>query len=325
MLVFDFRYYVDKKGVFIYIYKMSNTNNSLNKPTDWREWLNNLVRYKDTTLIASVLAENLETIYKEFTWRDGDIVVAAHPKSGTTWVQNIVSLIMNDGNREKVLGQPLYWRVPWLEGKEDPELDLGYKLLEDRSSPRLMKTHIYGPLVPAAMLDKTKIVYIVRNPKDVAVSYFHMHQAHHFLPILPWDQFITELFLPGKLQYGPWHKHAIYWWQMSQSRSNILFVHYEALCKELKTNIEKIAAFLGKQLAADAINEVVEECSFRNMKTNQDVNYSRVSIMGHEISPFIRKGKVGDWINYFTTEQNQLFDRKFEAWMANSSLKIDFV
>ena len=305
---------------------MSSTNqdNSSNKPTDWREWLQDLVKYKDTTLIASALAENLETIHKEFNFIDGDIVVASHPKSGTTWMQNIVSLLMNDGNPEKVKGQLLYLRVPWLEGKEDPECDCGYKLLETRSSPRLMKTHVYGSLVPPAMLDKTKIVYIVRNPKDVAVSYFHMHRAYQFLPYIPWDEFITELFLPGKLLYGPWHKHAIYWWEMSKSHSNILFLHYEALVKDLKTNLEKIAAFLGKKLAADAIQKVVEKSSFTSMKVNQDVNYSQVSVMGHEISPFIRKGKVGDWTNHFTTAQNQLFEQKFKAWMTESDLRIDF-
>ncbi len=307
-------------------FKMSSTNqdNSSNKPTDWREWLQDLVKYKDTTLIASALAENLETIHKEFNFIDGDIVVASHPKSGTTWMQNIVSLLMNDGNPEKVKGQLLYLRVPWLEGKEDPECDCGYKLLETRSSPRLMKTHVYGSLVPPAMLDKTKIVYIVRNPKDVAVSYFHMHRAYQFLPYIPWDEFITELFLPGKLLYGPWHKHAIYWWEMSKSHSNILFLHYEALVKDLKTNLEKIAAFLGKKLAADAIQKVVEKSSFTSMKVNQDVNYSQVSVMGHEISPFIRKGKVGDWTNHFTTAQNQLFEQKFKAWMTESDLRIDF-
>ena len=300
-------------------------DNSSSKPPDWREWLKALVRYKDTTLITSALAENLETIHKEFTFRDGDIVVASHPKSGTTWMQNIVSLLMNDGNPEKVKGQPLYWRNPWLEGKEDPEGDWGYKLLEARSSPRLMKTHVYGSLVPPAMLQKAKIVYIVRNPKDVAVSYFHMHQAHRFLPSVPWDEFLSELFLPGKLLYGPWHKHAIYWWEMSKSHPFILFLHYEALVKELKANVEKLSAFLGKKLAADGIEKVVEQSSFASMKANRDVNYSQVRAMGHEISPFIRKGKVGDWMKYFTTAQNRLFEQKFKVWMAQSELKIDFL
>ena len=306
---------------------MSNLeqDNSLREPTDWREWLNDLVRYKDTTMMASVLVENLETIHKEFTFIDGDIVVASHPKSGTTWMQNIVSLLINDGNLEKVKDQPLYLQVPWLEGKEDPDCDCGYKLLEHRSSPRLMKTHVYGLLVPPAMLKKAKIVYIVRNPKDVAVSYFHMHRAYQFLPYVPWDEFITELFLPGKLLYGLWHKHAIYWWEMSKSHPNILFLHYETLVKELKAHIEKIAAFLGKELSVDAIKKVVEESSFTSMKANKNVNYSQVRVMGHEISLFIRKGKVGDWMNYFTTAQNRLFEQKFETWMAQTDLQIDFV
>ncbi len=55
-------------------------DNSLSKSTDWREWLKDLVRYKDTTLIASILAENLEKIHKEFTFLDGDIIVAFPPQ-----------------------------------------------------------------------------------------------------------------------------------------------------------------------------------------------------------------------------------------------------
>ena len=302
-----------------------NPNNSSGKPTDWREWLNNLVRYKDTTLITFTLAENLDKIHQEFTFLEGDIVVASHPKSGTTWMQNIVSLLINDGNPEKVKGQPLYLQVPWLEGKEDPNCDYGYKLLSVRSSPRLMKTHVYGSLVPPALLDKTKIVYIVRNPKDVAVSYFHMHRAYQFLPYVPWDEFITELFLPGKLLYGPWHKHALYWWEMSKSHSNILFLHYETLIKEPKAQIEKIVAFLGKKITTDAIQKVVEKSSFTSMKTNRNVNYSQVRAMGHEISPFLRKGKVGDWKEHFTPTQNRLFEQKFSAWMAGGKLNIDFL
>lgn len=303
-----------------------NQNKLANDPQDWRKWLNDLVKYKETTLLTSALADNLETIHKEFNFRDRDIAIAAHPRSGTTWMQNIVSLVMNDGNAERVKGEPLYFRVPWLEGKEDPDLDWGYQLLEKRYSPRLMKTHVYGPLVPPGMLEKTKIVYIVRNPKDVAVSYFHMHQAHHLLPSVSWDDFITELFLPGKLLYGPWHEHAIYWWEKSKSNPNILFIHYEDACKKIKACVEKIAVFLGRKLTADAIEKVVEECSFSSMKKNKDVNYSQVEVMGHETYPFIRKGKVGDWMNYFSAEQNEIFDRKFQAWMAsNKDLKIDFL
>ena len=165
----------------------------------------------------------------------------------------------------------------------------------------------------------------VNPPKDVAVSYFHMHRAYQFLPYVPWDEFITELFLPGNLLYGPWHKHSLYWWEMSKSHSNILFLHYEALIRELKAQIEKIAAFLGKKITTDAIEKVVGESSFTSMKANKDVNYSQVQAMGHEISPFFRKGKVGEWREHFTTAQNRLFEQKFAAWMAGSDLNIDFL
>ena len=67
-----------------------NQDSLLQKTTDWKAWVNDLVRYKDTTLIASILAENLDTIHQAFTFLDGDIVVASHPKSGTTWMQTTV-------------------------------------------------------------------------------------------------------------------------------------------------------------------------------------------------------------------------------------------
>ncbi|MDJ0594677.1 MAG: sulfotransferase domain-containing protein [Pleurocapsa sp. MO_226.B13] len=112
---------------------------------------------------------------------------------------------------------------------------------------------------------------------------------------------------------------------MSKSHSNILFLHYEALVKELKIHVEKLAAFLGKKLTADAIEKIDEESSFANMKANRDVNYSQVASMGCEICPFIRKGQVGDWSDYFTKTQNRFFEQKFEAWMVSSDLQIDFV
>ena len=296
----------------------------MSKPQDWREWMKKLVQCMDTTLVYYAIAENLEIIHKQFEFFDQDIVVASHPKSGTTWMQQIVSLVMNNGCPEKVRGKRLYLQVPWLEGKEDPESETGYKLLGVRSSPRLMKTHVYGKLVPPGMLQKAKIIYIVRNPKDVAVSYFHMHRAHQLLPSVSWEEFFLELFLPGKLQYGPWHQHVLYWWQISKSHPNVLFIHYEDMIRNLKQAVEKLAIFLNKQLNADAREKIVLESSFARMKVNKDVNYSQVEAMGHETSPFIRRGQVGDWMNYFTKAQNLLFNKKFEEWMAQSDLKIDF-
>ena len=46
--------------------------------------------------------------------------------------------------------------------------------LEKMPSPRILNTHLRVDMFPRQMKEKwTKIVAVVRNPKDVAVSYYH--------------------------------------------------------------------------------------------------------------------------------------------------------
>ena len=41
---------------------------------------------------------------------------------------------------------------------------------------RLVKSHQPLSLLPRDLLTKAKVVYVGRNPKDVAVSYYHHHR-----------------------------------------------------------------------------------------------------------------------------------------------------
>lgn len=43
-------------------------------------------------------------------------------------------------------------------------------------SPRILNTHIHFSMLPKDLFRrKCKLVYTIRNPKDVAVSYYHHH------------------------------------------------------------------------------------------------------------------------------------------------------
>ncbi len=53
-------------------------------------------------------------------------------------------------------------------------------------SPRTMKTHLSKNLLPPQIYTKKpKIIYIARNPKDVAVSFYYMHRNFDILPYYP--------------------------------------------------------------------------------------------------------------------------------------------
>ncbi|MBZ3884059.1 Sulfotransferase 1A1 [Sciurus carolinensis] len=60
------------------------------------------------------------------------------------------------------------------------------------------------------------------------------------------------------------------------------------------------------------------------MRKNPMANYSTVptEMMDHSISPFMRKGIVGDWKSAFTVAQNERFDAHYAEKMAGC--KLDF-
>ena len=47
--------------------------------------------------------------------------------------------------------------------------------LQQAEDPRFIKTHLPLSLLPDDLLEKAKVVYVARNPKDTMVSFFH-HQ-----------------------------------------------------------------------------------------------------------------------------------------------------
>ena len=94
------------------------------------------------------------------------------------------------------------FRFPFFEASAcnaNKQLFVDFKTLP---SPRLIKTHLTHNTTPrSANKDaQCKYIYVARNPKDVAVSYFHF--TEHFKKIGmsdfngPWE-FWCKLFIEG--------------------------------------------------------------------------------------------------------------------------------
>ena len=105
-------------------------------------------------------------------------------------MQEIVWQIYHDG---AVSGEHFLSRVPFIEPSTNKKLfPFG---LETFPSPRILKTHLPHRRIPKSE-DKemqSKYVYVARNPKDVAVSYFH---------------FTDYLRKKGNGLNGPWEYYA---------------------------------------------------------------------------------------------------------------------
>ncbi|XP_033121114.1 sulfotransferase 1C2A-like [Anneissia japonica] len=93
---------------------------------------------------------------------------------------------------------------------------------------------------------------------------------------------------------------------------------------DLKSVVVQIAKFLGCEIPTGGMEKILSHCSFASMKNNAMTNYSESTDIRQDISPFLRKGVVGDWKNYFTVAQNQAFDKIYYEKLKGSGLVFDF-
>ncbi|KAJ8031415.1 Sulfotransferase family cytosolic 1B member 1 [Holothuria leucospilota] len=100
--------------------------------------------------------------------------------------------------------------------------------------------------------------------------------------------------------------------------------------KDLKGTVTKIAQFLEKKLSDDVIESITQQCTMKGMKkayNKVEEDYPETGkMMTHLFGqiPFLRKGVVGNWKEYFSPEQNEFFDKYYEEKMAGSGLTFDF-
>ncbi|XP_038224359.1 sulfotransferase 2B1-like [Dermochelys coriacea] len=251
-----------------------------------------------------------------FQFRDTDVVIATYPKSGTTWMQEILTLIRSKGDLEPAKTIPNWARAPWLEHTYFKDM------LQETGEPRLITTHLpCQVLAPALKKSKAKVIYMARNPKDVVVSFYHFHKMAKFLPDPgSFEDFLVR-FLDGAVQYGSWFDH-VKGWLSQQAELGLFYITYEDMHKELGRSVEQLASWLGCPLQPEEIRAIQQHCSFSSMRENEMVNYTLIpcEIMDHSQGQFMRKGTVGDWRDHFTPLQNMLFHKIYQEEMRDSSL-----
>ncbi|NXJ92413.1 ST1C1 Sulfotransferase, partial [Corythaixoides concolor] len=257
----------------------------------------------------------------KFKARPDDLLIATYAKAGTTRTQEIVDMIQQNGDVEKCRRSTTYRRHPFLEWSMQESSAVSLELAEAMPSPRTIKTHLPVQLVPPSFWEQNcKIIYMARNAKDNLVSSYHFHRMNKALPDPgTWEEFM-EKFMTGKVLWGSWYDHVKGWWK-AKDKHPILYLFYEDMKENPKQEIQKILKFLKKDMKPEVLNNILHNTSFEMMKENPMANYTKEfqGIMDHSISPFMRKGAVGDWKNYFTVAQNKKFDGDYKKKMADTS------
>lgn len=153
------------------------------------------------------------------------------------------------------------------------------------SRPRTIKTHLPVHLLPDDVWNvKPKIIYISRNSKDVAVSYYHFYKDFCHSPI-GFEGFM-EAFMQDRILFSPFREHRLDYWNLPDYE-NILYVTYEEVMKDFAVAVKKVSEFLGKNVSDENLERIREHLRFDTMKRK---------------SRFILRGQVGVYVDTLISE-----------------------
>ena len=241
----------------------------------------------------------------EFEPREDDIFIVSYPRSGTTWMQFLVYLLSTDGSMGfRHISQVAPWWERSLAWGNASAADF-----ERLDSPRVFKSHLPYQWLPRG----ARYIYMTRDGRDVAVSYYHLYRSH--LGFQGSFAAFFERFMRGDLQYGSWFKHMA-GWEQQRDNPRVRILAYEDLKRSTETCIRTLSEFLNLSVSEDKLTEVLDKGSFAFMKAHEDKfdHIGELRLQRHLTEgSFLRRGKVGDSAVYFTPTQSARFDRVFAA------------
>jgi hypothetical protein len=148
-------------------------------------------------------------------------------------------------------------------------------------------------------------IYIVRDPRDVAVSFYHHNIKWRNIPeTLPIDDFIPR-FISAEFHSwsGSWGEHVKSWTSMRQGSNNFLLLRYEDLKQDTQRELLRVAEFLLEAgffkvaTSPEKLSQAIERSYPERMRalekehTRQHVTLKRT----RQDKPFIRTATTGGW------------------------------
>jgi Sulfotransferase domain len=229
-------------------------------------------------------------------FRPADVFVGSYPRSGSTWLRFMLLEILAGqasgfANTNEMLPDV---------GKHEA----GAPVLP--GGGRLIKTH------EPFRAEYKKAIYLVRDPRDVALSEFAYQKALGLVQD-DFDLYIERFLRDGVNPFGSWVAHATSWMDAADARrAEILHVNFEELKRNPHQQLGSIVDFLDMPQFEQRIPAAIENNSLARMKEKEQANPQRASAKGR----FIRSGSAGGWRSAFTSRQAQLMQQHAGSLMA---------
>ncbi|HYM75118.1 MAG TPA: sulfotransferase domain-containing protein [Candidatus Dormibacteraeota bacterium] len=212
-----------------------------------------------------------------------DVFLVSYPRSGNTWTRFLLGNLIDANN--PVTFSNIESRIPEIYFNRD-------RVLRRLPRPRLLKSHeCFQPHYP-------HVIYVVRDPRDVAVSFYHHNLKARNIP----DGYAMESFVPRFIagefdrKFGTWRDNVLSWIALRGHNPNFLMLRYEEMKKDTPASLRVCTAFL-------------ERCGFRNIDSSGPAMQSAIELSSPERMRELEKQEAGNWVLTRSTRSDKPFVR----------------
>jgi hypothetical protein len=212
-----------------------------------------------------------------------DVFLVSFPKSGNTWARFLLANLLHP--KQPVTFSIIHRLIP------DP-MATTKRDFDRVPRPRIIKSHgCFDPRYP-------RVIYIVRDPRDVALSQYHYHRKRRKIE----DDFPIECFLAQFLtgetwDNASWGQNVITWLATREGDPRFLLVRYEDMIADTGRELKKVAAFLGLHVTDEQIARAVERSSAGKMRKMEEVQSEKSGLTkgSRKDLHFVRAASTDGW------------------------------
>ena len=267
--------------------------------------------------------------WDDFDLRAGDVVLSSPPKSGTTWSQSILMMLIHG---RAVTDREVWSDSVWIDSvfrKHDDLMDR----LEAQTHRRCIKSHT--PLDGIPHDPNVTYFAVYRHPLDV-----HFSMKRHVDNLVPdlldfmypgdtnenFDRFLTspatmagtdDLTLASIVHH---YQSFAKWAELP----NVHLVHYADLKRDLITQVERIAALAEFGLPSEQAKQIAAAASFGSMKrVAKDALAQSGAVKGPFRDPiaFFDQGLNNRWTDELRPDQVERYSVRLSELLADPAAR----
>jgi Sulfotransferase domain len=239
--------------------------------------------FKHLLRVSDVMLHRLR-LEREITIFPDDVFLTSYPRSGNTWTRFLVANLAYP--KKPVTFLSIETLVPDMYKSAD-------RTLRRLPRPRILKSH--EPFDPRYK----RVVYIVRDPRDSAVSNYYWELKQKSFPDdYPIDDFIPRWMAPTFWpRIGSWGEHVMSWLSTRHGKSGFVLVRYEDLKSNPAPELAKVAGLLGLESTPAGLARAIELSSadqMRNLEKTEGAKWAATKYTRPD-KPFVRSAVSGGW------------------------------